>query len=154
VANPIRAQLSQGCAPEKIALAIAVGTTLGVFPVIGLSTALCTVVAFWFRLNQPVIQLVNYALYPLQIALLIGFVRFGEHLFGAAPIALSPSELMGQFRASPMGFAREFAMTLVHGITGWLILSPVMLGLLYGVSKPLVVAASNRLGFRRSLHKS
>ena len=31
------------------------------------------VVAFWLRLNQPVIQLVNWLAYPLQFALLLPF---------------------------------------------------------------------------------
>ena len=67
---PILNLLRQGITPEKIALSIAFGIALGVFPVIGATTLLCAAAAIVLRLNLPAIQLVNYFVYPLQIALL------------------------------------------------------------------------------------
>lgn len=83
--DPILSQLLQGISPEKIALTIVVGAALGVFPVLGASTLLCALVGMWLRLNQPILQLVNYAVYPLQIALIFVFLRIGERICGAAP---------------------------------------------------------------------
>ena len=79
--RPVIELLRQGVTPEKIALSIVFGVTLGVFPVLGSTTALCATAALAFRLNLPAIQLVNYFVYPLQIALLIPFFRLGEKLF-------------------------------------------------------------------------
>jgi uncharacterized protein (DUF2062 family) len=81
--RPLVDLLRQGVSPEKIALSVALGVTLGVFPVLGSTTALCALAAFALQLNLPAIQLVNYFVYPLQIALLIPFFRLGEKLFRA-----------------------------------------------------------------------
>src|SRR5215472_18851503 len=86
---PILDLLRQGITPEKIAQSLAFGLVLGVFPVLGSTTILCALAAIIFRLNLPAIQLVNYFVYPLQLALLIPFIRFGEILFRAPHVPLS-----------------------------------------------------------------
>ena len=73
--------LKQGMSPEKIALTVALGISLGVVPVIGSTTTLCTLAAVSLRLNLPAIMLVNGVVYPLQIALLVPFLRAGAWLF-------------------------------------------------------------------------
>src|SRR5262245_45120940 len=55
----IVAQLTQGVSPEKIALTIALGSTIAIFPIMGSTTLLCLIVGVWCKLNQPIIQLVN-----------------------------------------------------------------------------------------------
>ena len=60
LARPILELLRQGVTPEKIALSVALGAALGVFPAIGLSTTLCAIAALVLRLNLPAIQIVNY----------------------------------------------------------------------------------------------
>src|ERR1700727_2535675 len=79
--RPIAQLLKQGVTPQKLALSMALGVALGIFPAIGLTTALCAMAAFALRLNLPAIQIVNYFMYPAQIALLIPFFRLGEELF-------------------------------------------------------------------------
>jgi len=76
-----RVWLSAGMSPETMALSVALGLVLGVFPVFGFPTLLCTFAAVSLRLNLPVLQAVNYLVYPFQIALLVPFVRCGELLF-------------------------------------------------------------------------
>src|SRR5271156_2028635 len=100
IARPIVELLRQGVTPEKMALSLALGLTLGVFPVLGTTTALCALVAFIWRLNLPAIQIVNYFVYPLQIALLIPFFRAGEILFGARHLPLSVAQIGAMVRAS------------------------------------------------------
>ena len=80
---PLLDLLRQGVSPGKIALSLALGVALGVFPVLGSTTTLCALAAFALQLNLPAIQIVNYFVYPLQIALLIPFFRLGEKLFRA-----------------------------------------------------------------------
>src|SRR5581483_10872024 len=89
VVMPIVNQLKQGITPEKIALTLALGLMLSVFPIIGATTLLCGLAAILLRLNQPIIQLINYFAYPLQIALLIPFYRAGERLLGLTPVPLN-----------------------------------------------------------------
>jgi uncharacterized protein (DUF2062 family) len=79
--STIRSIFKEGMSIHKIALCLAMGATLGVFPVLGITTLLCTVAAFVFRLNLPAIQMVNYLVYPVQLALLAPFYSIGSWLF-------------------------------------------------------------------------
>ena len=45
VARPILELLRQGVTPEKMAMSLALGVALGVFPVLGTTTALCALAA-------------------------------------------------------------------------------------------------------------
>src|SRR6202035_779984 len=83
--RPFLDLLRQAVTPEKIALSVALGVTLGVFPVLGSTTALCALAAFAWQLNLPVTEIVNYFIYPLQIALLIPFFRAGRAALPRAP---------------------------------------------------------------------
>lgn len=121
---PVIAQLKQGITPEKIALTCALGAVIAVFPILGSTTLLCGLAAWALKLNQPIIQLVNYLCYPLQFALLIPFWRAGEW-FGAPHVSLSIPELMGRFEAAPWPFIVEFAGVAAGGVAAWLLAAPV-----------------------------
>ena len=57
--RPIRQLLTHGITLEKIALSLAFGIMLGVFPVLGTTSLLCLIAALLFRLNLAAVQLVN-----------------------------------------------------------------------------------------------
>src|SRR6266851_3505207 len=106
--RPILDLLRQGVTPEKIALSVAMGAALGMLPALGLSTTLCAIAAFALRLNLPAIQIVNYFVYPAQIALLVPFFRWGEKLFRRPVFPDSRPEF---FRFFPQSFlARDKAV--------------------------------------------
>lgn len=142
VVDPVLELLRQGVTPEKIALSLAFGLALGIFPVLGLSTALCTVVAIVLRLNLPAIQLVNYLASPLQLALIIPFVRVGEHLLGLQAQPLSVSE---GFRIMADGVIHAIVVlwdAIVHAALGWIAIGPVLIFALYRSFKPILVRAA------------
>jgi uncharacterized protein (DUF2062 family) len=145
VVDPIIAQLVQGVTPQKIALTIALGLMLGVFPILGSTTALCALAGVFLRLNQPIIQLVNYLGYPFQLALLIPFYRAGEHLLGRAPIPLSIPLLFERFSADVWQFLRDFGMVGVGGILVWLIIAPFGVALIYLLTFPPLRKLASRL---------
>lgn len=74
-----------GLTPFQLALTISFGVTLGLFPFIGLTSVLCFIFAFIFRLNIIVIQLINWLVAPLQLIMLVPFYQLGNyfsiHLF-------------------------------------------------------------------------
>jgi uncharacterized protein (DUF2062 family) len=142
--RPVIELLRQGVTPEKIALSIVFGVTLGVFPVLGSTTALCAIAALAFRLNLPAIQLVNYFVYPLQIALLIPFFRLGEKLFGAQHLPLSVTQIYAMIHASMTGAIRALWTTTWHAIIVWSLLAPVAGLILYLVLAPLLRRVARR----------
>lgn len=128
----IAGQLKQGTTPTAIAVTMAAGVTLGLFPILGATTLLCGVVAAAWKLNQPIIQLVNYLMYPAQILLLIPFYRAGETLFDQPHVPIiSVGELMDRFWEGPGQFMIDYGMVALYGITVWAVASPLIFGLVY-----------------------
>jgi uncharacterized protein (DUF2062 family) len=95
--QPLLALSGQGMAPESIALSVALGLVLGVFPVFGCPTILCALAALALGLNLPAIQAVNHLAYPLQFILLVPFIRLGGWLFRFTP--RSPNLLTASLHA-------------------------------------------------------
>jgi uncharacterized protein (DUF2062 family) len=128
---PIVALLTQGITPEKIALSLAFGIVLGVFPVLGSTTILCAAAALIFRLNLPAIQLVNYLIYPLQLFFLLPFIRLGEILFRATPLQLSLAQMLAMARADLPHAVATLWLAGVHAMSAWLLIGPPAILLLY-----------------------
>ena len=91
VVNAVLNLLRQGITPQKLALTIAIGIGVGTFPILGITTILCTVAAIVLRLNLPAMQTTNYCAYPLQLALMFPFAHLGAKLLRATPIPFAPS---------------------------------------------------------------
>ena len=148
VVNPLEGLLRQGLTPERLAFSLALGAALGLFPVIGATTLLCAGAGAWFRLNHPALQLANYLVYPVQLPLILVFVRLGEGLLGASPVPFSVSELLAAFRADPFVFLRQFGATGLHGVLGWFLAAPALAALLYAACLFPLRAAAARLALR------
>jgi len=138
------AQLRQGITPRKIALTIALAITLSVFPVLGATTALCAVAAFFLKLNQPIIQVINWLATPLQLASLMLFVRIGEWLTRAPALPFSPPQLLARFRLAPWQFLQDFGTTVLRAIIAWLLIAPTLALLLYVLLLPAVRRLARR----------
>jgi hypothetical protein len=121
VVAPIVALLTQGITPEKIALSMAFGIVLGIFPVLGSTTLLCAAAALVFGLNLPPVQLVNYLLYPMQLFLLVPFIRMGEKLFCAAPLQFSLAQILTMVRADLPHAVSTLWLVEVHAIFAWVL---------------------------------
>jgi uncharacterized protein (DUF2062 family) len=136
--QPIVTLLKQGVTPEKMALCLALGMAFGVFPALGWTTALCTVIALVLRLNLPAIQIANYFMYPVQVALLLPFFRLGEKLFGAEHLPLSVPEIRMLIHVGPSHAIRILWTTTWHAIVVWALMMPVFVGLLYATLLPIL----------------
>jgi uncharacterized protein (DUF2062 family) len=142
--RPILDLLRQGVTPEKIALSVALGAALGVIPVLGWSTALCAISAIVLRLNLPAIQIVNYFVYPAQIALLVPFFRWGERLFNAPHFPISAPKIYGLFQTGAWIAVKLLWTTIWHAIVVWGMLAPVFVALVYAILLPLLRRALRR----------
>ena len=129
-------QLGQGVSPEQVALTIALGLVLGVFPILGSTTLLCGIAAAALGLNQPIIQLLNYFAYPAQLVALIPFYRAGESLFNRPHLPLSIPMLIERFRADIGQFFSDFGMVAVQGIVVWCLVAPFVAATVYYLTRP------------------
>src|SRR5271169_2441589 len=75
--------LRQGISPRRLALTLALGFAVGCIPVLGIPTVICAALALALRLNLPAIQAANYLVMPLQLALIVPFVRLGGRLMSS-----------------------------------------------------------------------
>ena len=146
VLDPILGLLRQGLTPSQLSLSLAFGLGIGVFPVLGVSTPLLTVIALGLRLNLPAIQLVNYLAAPLQLALIVPFVRVGERLLGAEPQPLTVAAGMDLLAQGALRAVMLLWDAIVHAALGWIVIGPLLIFVLYRTFLPLLKLAAARQG--------
>jgi len=146
--RPILDLLRQGVTPEKMALSLALGGALGVFPALGCTTLLCMIIAIVLRLNLPAIQIVNYFVYPIQIALLVPFFRWGEKLFRAPHFPISVPQVYALFHASAWNAIKLLWTTIWHAMVVWGMIAPVFVGLAYLILTPVLRRVLQKQGTR------
>ena len=98
---------------------MAAGAVIGLFPVPGPTTTMSAIVAFAFRLNMVAVQLINYLLYPLQIALIIPFVKVGQWVFGDEGVSLSAEEFLAAFKEDWTGAIGTLWSVLLKAVGVW-----------------------------------
>jgi uncharacterized protein (DUF2062 family) len=145
VVRPIQEFLRQGLSPEKLSFTIALGITLGVTPVLGSTVLLCMVAAIAFRLNMAAIQLVNWLVYPVQLALLIPFYRIGGWLFRTPPSELSVVHILALIRTNVFYAIATLWTVTIHAVAAWLLLGSIATGLLYLLLVPVLRGMRNQL---------
>jgi uncharacterized protein (DUF2062 family) len=150
IITPVFTFLKQGITPHKLALSIALGFIVALFPVLGATTLLCALLAWILRLNMPAIQLINYIVYPLQFIFFLPFIRLGEFIFNAEKMPFSIPQIYGMFKKDLVGAIDTLWWTTMHAIVAWLIVCP-LIGLgLYFILHRLFEAAARKMQ-RKSL---
>lgn len=147
VIRPIANQLKQGTSPEKISWSISLGITLGIFPIMGSTTIVCLIIGHICRLNQPILHLFKTFTYPLQLILILVYIRLGQILNGAPLIKFSIPQLLTRFKDDPAQFASDFGMAALYGIEAWAISAAFLIPVLYLVSLSILqnILQKNRL---------
>lgn len=124
VRDPLVAELRQGVSPEALATAVATGAALGLLPFLGTTTAACALAGRLARLNHLALQLTNYLLAPVQLLLIIPFVRLGERLTGAEPVAIDLATVARVFTETPGLFFERFGLAGLHAALAWVVVAP------------------------------
>jgi hypothetical protein len=96
------------------------------------------IAAIVLRLNLPAIQIVNYFVYPAQIALLVPFFRCGEKLFRAPHFPISVPQIYALFHAGAWSAVKLLWTTTWHAIVAWGLIAPVFVGLAYLILIPVL----------------
>lgn len=140
----IKDQFTQGVTPHALALTCSFALCLGLFPILGTTTTLCFLFALAFRLNQPLIQALNYLLYPLQIIFIAIFVYAGEWLTNAAHVSINPKKMLELFSSDWRAFMNQYAMAGARAVLAWALFAPLAGALIYFVTKPIFTRIKNR----------
>lgn len=136
--KPFVELLPQGISSREVALTVALGLVLGITPVLGSTTLLCTIAAVLLRLNLPAIQLVNGLVYPIQLMLLIPFYKCGAWVYGQDASTISLNAVIAMTSADIGNTVRAQWMVTMHALTVWLVLGAIGSVILYSLLIPLV----------------
>jgi len=109
---------------------------------------LCTLAALAFRLNLPAIQLVNWLVYPLQLALLVPFLRTGAWMFGREPSEITVVHILELIRTDVFQAVATLWTATMHALVAWVAFGSVAVGLVYVLLVPVLG------GLRTQLHKT
>jgi uncharacterized protein (DUF2062 family) len=138
IGQPVMNLLKQGMTPHKLASTLAVGTTLGVVPMFGVTTVLVTALAARFRLNIAATVLVSYLVHPLQLLLMIPFVKVGIFMFGMAELKMSLDEMLAMFRMDWLEALNKLWLANLAAVSAWAIMAMPIGVLLYYLLLPLL----------------
>jgi uncharacterized protein (DUF2062 family) len=140
LADPLRSLLSQGVTPHELALSLALAIAIGLIPILGVSTALCALVAVSLRLNLAAMQLVNYLLTPLQLLLIIPQLRLGETLVGAPPFPVTLESGLALIASGPGHALRTLSTAMLHATLAWLLVAPPLVFALHRILRRVLTS--------------
>jgi uncharacterized protein (DUF2062 family) len=137
--DPVMALLTQGVTPDKIAATFAVGTAASLFPFFGFTTTLNILVGLCCRMNQPLLQVINYLLAPVHLIMILVYVRIGEWIWDAGDDRFTLTDVFETFRHDSIReFLQRFGWAGIHAFTAWAISVPVIITVLYFPLRPLM----------------
>jgi uncharacterized protein (DUF2062 family) len=145
VVDPVLGLLRQGLSPRDLALCLALGAGVGMFPVLGVSTPALTLIALWQRLNLAAIQLVSWLVGPVQLVLIIPFMRLGEWVLGSEP---QPMTIEAGMEIISQGILQAIVTmwdAIVHASVGWILIGPLAIFVLYRSLIPVLERALQTL---------
>jgi uncharacterized protein (DUF2062 family) len=133
-----------GTAPRQLAFTLALGFAIGCIPLLGVTTGICALLAIVLRLNMPAIQAANWVAMPLQVVLLIPFLRLGQWMFASQAMVFSRQDLLARIAAAPWRAVMQMGGLFGHGVVAWLITAGPALLLMTVLLTPLMHRVSKR----------
>ena len=138
VISPVIHLLRVGASPQRLAWSLAVGAVIGINPIVGSTTLVCLAIAFVFRLNLIASQISNHLCFPLQLALVLAYLRGGQILFHTGPPPMAANDLMHTMRLHPWSTAHTLWTWEWHAIVVWLLAAAIITPLLATILHPLL----------------
>lgn len=144
VVTPLIHLLRVGASPRRLAWSLAVGAVIGINPIVGSTTLVCLGVAFTVRLNLIASQIANHLCFPIQLALVLVYLRAGEILFRTGPLPVATDAFLHTLTRHQWSTAQLLWTWEWHAIAVWLLAAAILTPLLAAALHPLL----NRLLLR------
>ncbi|XP_004506459.1 uncharacterized protein [Cicer arietinum] len=135
--DPLLLVLRGGADPKLLSFSAALGITFGVFPICGVTVFLCGIAIplLGSFVNAPILLLANFIATPIELSLIISFLRLGEVICGAPHFLLTSDALKKVLTGHA---SSELLLSIAHALLGWVVASPLILGILYVVLLPCI----------------
>lgn len=111
--------MRQGLTPNELSQSIIVSGLISTIPILGVSTFLITTVSLKRRLNLPVMISLSYLMWPVQILMIIPFIRVGEFIFSVPQNHHTVDEIINSFQESFFKTLSHLSFELLCGLGGW-----------------------------------
>lgn len=149
IVEPLRRQLTQGVAPDRLAFTLGLGTACSLFPFLGFTSLLNLGAGLALGLNQPVLQTLNQLLTPVQLGMIFVYIRTGEWLWRAQDDRFTLAEMLQTFRDASLGeFLQRFGWAGLHAFTAWAITAPLLVAGLTWLLRPVFRRMASAAGVR------
>lgn len=128
--NTISVIFKQGLTPKELNQSIIVSGLISIIPILGVSTFMITTISLKSKLNLPVMIALSYLMWPVQILLIIPFIRVGEFIFSIPRNHHTVEEIIGSFQNGFFQTLSQLSFELLCGFGGWLFTAvPVAVGI-------------------------
>jgi uncharacterized protein (DUF2062 family) len=128
------ALLKQGLTPKELSQSLIVSGLLSTIPILGVSTFMITTVSLKQKLNLPIMISFSYLLWPVQILLIIPFIRVGEFIFSVPQNHHTIERIINSFQTSFFQTLSQLSFELLCGLGGWFLTAVPIAILFYWVS--------------------
>ena len=130
--EPLRKAIKEGISIERLSVSLALGVSVGLIPLYGITTLLVGCIAFSLRLNFIAMQVAHYIVHPIQIALLIPFLKLGDSVIKGDEVSFTVHQYIDLFKVDFWGTLRDFWLINLSAVGIWFILSiPLSFGMYY-----------------------
>jgi uncharacterized protein (DUF2062 family) len=122
--------LKQGLTPKELSQSIIVSGLISTIPILGVSTFMITTVSLKRKLNLPLMISFSYLMWPVQIIMIIPFIRIGEYIFSVPRNQHTVEEIISSFQSSFFQTLSHLSFELLCGLGGWLLTAvPIAIGM-------------------------
>jgi uncharacterized protein (DUF2062 family) len=128
---PLIKAIRAGISIERLAVSLALGITVGLIPLYGFTTLIVGCIALSLRLNFVLMQVAHYIVYPLQIALLVPFLKLGDAIMRHSDFSLSVKQYVHLFKTDFWGTMHQLWLLNLTAVMIWVVLAIPLFILLY-----------------------
>ena len=121
VKDKTTALFKQGLTPKELSQSLIVSGLISTIPILGVSTFMITTVSLKRKLNLPIMISLSYLMWPVQILMIIPFIRLGEFIFSVPRNHHTAEEIISSFQNSFFQTLSYLSFELLCGLGGWLL---------------------------------
>ncbi len=130
IKGKINRLFNQGLTPIKLSQSILVAGALSIVPILGVTTFVLTALSLKRKLNLPIMIAISYLMWPIQLLLVIPFIRIGEFIFSIPPTNHTTEEIIHSFKNSFFQTLSHLSFELMCGVAGWFFtIVPIFIGI-------------------------
>lgn len=123
------ALFKQGLSPKQLSQSIIVSGAFSIIPILGVSTFILTALSIKKKLNLPIMIAISYLMWPIQILLIIPFIKTGEFIFSVPSTHHTAEEIINSFQNDFFKTLSYLSFELLCGLGGWLLTAvPISIG--------------------------